>query len=269
MTRPPPPPPPRRSEVVGRNCRFLQGPGTDPAEVQRLRGAVTADPPQPVTVTLLNYKRGGEPFWNALHVAPIRDAQVGAGRLGWGVGGRRQAAGGRWQEAAASRIWGHEPMRAGPRSKRHPPSAAPHRCSPTAALSPAAAPAPPLPHTHTCTCIPTTRTNTRARTPSTAAPPPGSPPPPPAGPGRVLRGRAAGRLARLGRLAVGRGGGCSCGRPGQRWPPGPGAAHGTQGRHGRRQGGGARRSCCCPAARRRALPVLRPQRCPVSRSAPP
>ncbi len=64
--------------MVGRNCRFLQGPGTDEAEVQRLRDAISADPPQPVTVTLLNYKKGGQPFWNALHVAPIRDAQVGA-----------------------------------------------------------------------------------------------------------------------------------------------------------------------------------------------
>lgn len=63
-----------REEVVGRNCRFLQGPGTDSNEVARLRAAITAVPPKPVTVTLLNYTREGEPFWNALHVAPIRDA---------------------------------------------------------------------------------------------------------------------------------------------------------------------------------------------------
>jgi hypothetical protein len=79
--------------VVGRNCRFLQGPGTDEAEVQRLRDAISADPPQPVTVTLLNYKKGGQPFWNALHVAPIRDAQVGGGGGGGGggAGGGRRA----------------------------------------------------------------------------------------------------------------------------------------------------------------------------------
>lgn len=63
-----------REEVVGRNCRFLQGPDTDQAEVSRLRAAVTATPPQPVTVILLNYTKQGTPFYNALHVAPVRDA---------------------------------------------------------------------------------------------------------------------------------------------------------------------------------------------------
>jgi hypothetical protein len=36
--------------------------------------AVSAQPPRPVTVTLLNYKADGTPFWNALHVSPVRDA---------------------------------------------------------------------------------------------------------------------------------------------------------------------------------------------------
>nr|AML79331.1 putative LOV domain-containing protein [Chlamydomonas sp. BC-2016] len=61
-----------RDQVVGRNCRFLQGPGTDPAEVARLRAAVTSPSPQPITVRLLNYTAGGRPFWNLLHIAPIR-----------------------------------------------------------------------------------------------------------------------------------------------------------------------------------------------------
>jgi len=60
--------------VVGRNCRFLQGPQTDKAEVQRMHDAITADPPQPITVRLLNYRIDGQPFWNNLHVAPIRSA---------------------------------------------------------------------------------------------------------------------------------------------------------------------------------------------------
>jgi non-specific serine/threonine protein kinase len=63
-----------REEVVGRNCRFLQGPGTDPAEVAKLSAAIHATPPQPVTVTLLNYTKSGRPFWNCLHVAAVRDA---------------------------------------------------------------------------------------------------------------------------------------------------------------------------------------------------
>lgn len=50
----------------------MQCEGTDPVEVQKLRDAVHADPPQPVTVTLLNKRANGELFWNALHVAPIR-----------------------------------------------------------------------------------------------------------------------------------------------------------------------------------------------------
>ena len=63
-----------RDQVLGRNCRFLQGPLTDKAEVQRMRDAMTADPPRAVTVKLLNYKVNGQLFWNALHVAPIRNA---------------------------------------------------------------------------------------------------------------------------------------------------------------------------------------------------
>lgn len=63
-----------RDAVVGRNCRFLQGPQTDKAEVKRVRDAMTADPPRPISVKLLNYKIDGQPFWNNLHVAPIRSA---------------------------------------------------------------------------------------------------------------------------------------------------------------------------------------------------
>ena len=73
------------SEVVGRNCRFLQGPGTDPAAVQQLREALAAQPPRPVTVTLLNYRKDGRPFWNSLHVCPLRDAGGGS-VCGWAVG---------------------------------------------------------------------------------------------------------------------------------------------------------------------------------------
>lgn len=60
--------------MVGRNCRFLQGPATDKAEVAKLRDAMSSDPPQPVTVCLLNYRKDGSAFWNLLHVAPIRDS---------------------------------------------------------------------------------------------------------------------------------------------------------------------------------------------------
>jgi hypothetical protein len=36
---------------------------------------MSASPPKPVTVTLLNYRKDGSPFWNALHIAPVRDAE--------------------------------------------------------------------------------------------------------------------------------------------------------------------------------------------------
>ncbi|MCJ2013825.1 histidine kinase dimerization/phosphoacceptor domain -containing protein [Methylobacterium sp. J-076] len=58
-------------EVQGRNCRMLQGPGTDAAEVARLRDAVTTG--RPVTSELLNYRKDGTAFWNAMTVTPVHD----------------------------------------------------------------------------------------------------------------------------------------------------------------------------------------------------
>nr|AML79656.1 putative LOV domain-containing protein [Atrichum angustatum] len=59
-----------REEVVGRNCRFLQGPGTDPEAVKQIREAI--ENKQSCTVRLLNYRKDKTPFWNHLHVAPVR-----------------------------------------------------------------------------------------------------------------------------------------------------------------------------------------------------
>jgi PAS domain S-box-containing protein len=58
-------------EVVGRNCRFLQGPDTDPETVAKMRRAV--DSWEPVTVEVRNYRRNGEEFWNQVTIAPIYD----------------------------------------------------------------------------------------------------------------------------------------------------------------------------------------------------
>jgi hypothetical protein len=66
----------RREEVCGRNCRFLQGPGTDADEVARLRVALTADPPQPVTVSLQNYRWGA---WHCQRGVPLPRWSDGAG----------------------------------------------------------------------------------------------------------------------------------------------------------------------------------------------
>lgn len=63
-------------EVVGRNCRFLQGPGTDPADVAKVRQAIEAE--REVTVQLLNYRKDGSSFWNELFLSPVQDEE---GRL--------------------------------------------------------------------------------------------------------------------------------------------------------------------------------------------
>ena len=60
-----------REEVIGRNCRFLQGVNTDPLERARLRAAISAG--QDITCELLNYRKDGTPFWNALYLSPVRD----------------------------------------------------------------------------------------------------------------------------------------------------------------------------------------------------
>ncbi|KAJ7566378.1 hypothetical protein O6H91_02G099800 [Diphasiastrum complanatum] len=58
-------------EVIGRNCRFLQGAGTDPADVSNIREALSAG--QSYCGRLLNYKKDGTPFWNLLTISPIKD----------------------------------------------------------------------------------------------------------------------------------------------------------------------------------------------------
>ena len=57
------------AEVVGRNCRFMQGPDTDRASVARIREALRNQ--TDVAVELLNYRKDGTAFWNALSVSPV------------------------------------------------------------------------------------------------------------------------------------------------------------------------------------------------------
>jgi PAS domain S-box-containing protein len=65
-----------QAESLGRNCRFLQGPRTDPAAVDRVRQAVKAG--EACTVELLNYRKDGSTFYHELAISPVRDD---AGRL--------------------------------------------------------------------------------------------------------------------------------------------------------------------------------------------
>ncbi|WWC92025.1 uncharacterized protein L201_006979 [Kwoniella dendrophila CBS 6074] len=61
-----------RDLLIGRNCRFLQGPETDKTAVRALRVAIEAG--QEHCCLLLNYTRTGKPFWNLLNMIPLKGA---------------------------------------------------------------------------------------------------------------------------------------------------------------------------------------------------
>lgn len=60
-----------KEDVIGKNCRFLQGKETDHAAVDVLRHAISNK--QQTTVELLNYKKDGTPFWNRLSITPLKN----------------------------------------------------------------------------------------------------------------------------------------------------------------------------------------------------
>ncbi|MCW6506925.1 histidine kinase dimerization/phosphoacceptor domain -containing protein [Lichenifustis flavocetrariae] len=59
-----------REEIIGRNCRFLQGPETDEGAVATLREAIAGE--NAVQIDILNYRKDGSKFWNALYLSPTR-----------------------------------------------------------------------------------------------------------------------------------------------------------------------------------------------------
>jgi PAS domain S-box-containing protein len=60
-----------KEEIVGRNCRFLQGKDRDQPEIDKLRQAIKKG--EAVEVTLRNYKKDGELFYNRLDIKPLLD----------------------------------------------------------------------------------------------------------------------------------------------------------------------------------------------------
>jgi PAS domain S-box-containing protein len=68
-------------EILGTNCRMVQGPGTDRETVRRI--AVALQQGKVFQGEILNYRKDGTPFWNFLRIAPIRDA---SGRVTHHVG---------------------------------------------------------------------------------------------------------------------------------------------------------------------------------------
>ncbi len=59
-------------EVIGRNCRMLQGPKTDPETVARIRASLANE--EVLVVEIFNYRKDGSSFWNALHLGPVYDS---------------------------------------------------------------------------------------------------------------------------------------------------------------------------------------------------
>lgn len=59
-------------QVLGRNCRFLQGPETDPKAVEKIRKSI--EDGSDMSVCLLNYRADGSTFWNQFFIAALRDA---------------------------------------------------------------------------------------------------------------------------------------------------------------------------------------------------
>ncbi len=59
------------TEIIGKNCRILQGSETNPETIHQIREAIAAE--QPFTCTILNYRQNGESFWNELTLDPIFD----------------------------------------------------------------------------------------------------------------------------------------------------------------------------------------------------
>ena len=70
-----------RAEIIGRNCRFLAGEQTEPWQTENVRQAIRSL--RPSLTELLNYRRDGTPFRNALLIAPLLDAE---GRAVWFLG---------------------------------------------------------------------------------------------------------------------------------------------------------------------------------------
>ena len=61
-----------REEILGRNCRFLQGPATDRDSIRRISEAVRSR--QSIEIDIRNHRKDGSTFWNRLLLAPVHDA---------------------------------------------------------------------------------------------------------------------------------------------------------------------------------------------------
>ncbi|WP_245844167.1 PAS domain-containing protein [Sphingomonas spermidinifaciens] len=96
-----------RDEILGRNCRFLAGSGTEPWLTEEIRSGVREQ--RPVLVEILNYKKDGTPFRNAVVVAPMFDEE---GALAYFVGSQVELAEGVPGPSTSRRIRAAESIKA-------------------------------------------------------------------------------------------------------------------------------------------------------------
>ncbi|WP_445004466.1 PAS domain S-box protein [Halomonas mongoliensis] len=93
------------AEVLGHNCRFLQGPETDPEAVSVIRRAIAER--QSTDVILLNYRKDGTPFWNHLSLSPVFDEAGGCSHY---IGIQQDITRQHEQEAQLAHQASHDPL---------------------------------------------------------------------------------------------------------------------------------------------------------------
>ncbi len=62
-----------RSDVLGKNCRFLQGEDTEISARLKIRDAIFNN--EDISIDILNYKKDGSSFWNSLYMSPVFNAE--------------------------------------------------------------------------------------------------------------------------------------------------------------------------------------------------
>lgn len=87
------------ADVIGRNCRFLASSSTEQAGTAILRDAIEKQ--RPALTELLNYRRDGTPFRNAVMIAPLYDAE---GRLKYFVGSQMEVSDGGMSSGARKQV---------------------------------------------------------------------------------------------------------------------------------------------------------------------
>nr|AML78961.1 putative LOV domain-containing protein [Stemona tuberosa] len=89
-----------RHEVLGRNCRFLNGPGTDNSALLMIKESIQAG--RNSAVHLLNFRKDGSSFWNNLHISPVRNA---SGKIAFFVGVQVDEGSKKEEHGVSPEIW--------------------------------------------------------------------------------------------------------------------------------------------------------------------